>query len=213
MATAVLSHSQLSGLGSLSTRQLQCHRGLVFTNADDGVADHANAKAQISVAKHGSAELEHEAAIEMHHDTNSVVQVDVKGDLTVDGTLTYASVQATGGSTFSGGITVSGGDATVANKVTAGSLDVTGVSDFTHIDWDSLTSAGDIITTGTLAGSNGSVRAHNGLFSFVSTDTADIRSGRNLQAAQHVLLTGGSDTYLNAANAYARFETATCRSG
>ena len=126
MATAVLSHSHLSGLGSLSSRQIQCHRDVVFTNADDAVADHANAKARFLVAKHGSAELEHESAIEMHHDTNSVVQVRCKGDLTVDGALTYASVQATGGSTFSGGIAVTGGDGVFANNVQAQTISSSG---------------------------------------------------------------------------------------
>ena len=201
MATSILDHAALQGLGSVSTRQLQVHRQILLTNADSSIADHGNAKASIACAAHGS-DTDHAVVLEMHQDPNSVVQAKVLGDLEVTGSLKYASVEATGGSAFAGGISVTGGNAVVTNQVSAGSLAVTGASTHDHIACTSLTATGgDIIASGV----GKKVQAHNGISTFISTDTNDIQSGRDVEAARNVVLTGGSSTYLQANDAHALF--------
>jgi len=222
--TAVLNQKELSSLGSFSTRQIQAHRTFVFTNADEDTANHANAKASISVAKYGSALLEHETAIEMHHDTDSVMQVSVKGDLTVDGALKYASVVATGGSTFDGGIVVNGqAGATIAHGLTAKSVSASEASAFDHIDCASLTSTGKIIAfhdieskadDGTIGnGSNGMMRAKNGHFEYLNCTTGKFKAAADVEVQGSVRLLGDSSTFLSASNANVIFANGYLRVG
>ena len=200
MATAVLSHAQVSTLGSFSTRQAQLHRELIFSNADENIVDHANAKAVISVGANGSGAKT--SAIELHSDTSNEIQVSVKGDLTVDGTLNYGGLSTAGTADFQSGIAVTGAsDLTGAVNIKApdgtANASVSQSGDITAPSFANSAANGSIDAGGHVRGTQATITGAAAVNSLDVNGMASVSNGGAL-SAYSLTTSGGSVEVRNA---------------